>query len=182
MLTETITSQTRKWIIDVVIGCNFCPFAAREIKKDSVVFEVLENANKALVLQTLSRLFKNMDAEAGVETILLILPKNFASFPFYLKLLKQSENFLIKQGYEGVYQIASFHPHYLFSGSTADDPSNYTNRSPYPMLHILREASLTHAIDNFPDTSSIPEKNIAFTKQKGLLYMQALLKACLDIS
>lgn len=178
-MKETIISQTRKWIIDVVIDCNFCPFAAREIKRDSIYYEVIEDANTNSVLQTLSEAFKKMDDDTRVETMLLILPLNYSNFTSYLKLVVKSENLLKKQGYEGVYQIASFHPDYLFSGSTPNDPANYTNRSPYPMLHILREASLSLALDKHPDTSLIPERNIAYAKQKGLLYMQALRDACM---
>ena len=176
-----IIVQTAKWISDVVIGCNFCPFAAREIDKGSVVYIVVNSKDLKAVLESLSRAFEQLDIDTKIETILLIIPKGFQSFSAYLQLLALSESFLQKEGYEGIYQVASFHPEYLFANALYNDPSNYTNRSPYPMLHLLREQSVSHAIENFPGTENIPEKNIKFTKAKGLLHMQNLLKACLEI-
>jgi hypothetical protein len=85
-----------------------------------------------------------------------------------------------KSGYEGIYQVASFHPAYLFAGSSMNDAANYTNRSPYPMLHILREESVSRAIESYPDTHKISEKNTAFARGKGLAYMQSLRNACME--
>ncbi len=176
---QTIIEQTKKWIINVVVGCNFCPFAAREVKRNSIYYEVIENGNLKSVLEELSNAFKEIEADEKIETMLLILPGSFISFSSYLQLAKASEKLVKKQGYEGVYQIASFHPGYLFEGSTADDPANYTNRSPYPMLQILREESLSRAIDSHPDTLKIPENNIAYARQKGLAQMELLKDACM---
>ncbi len=179
---KTIIAQTKKWIIDVVIGCNFCPFAAREVKRESIYYEVIGNGNQKSILEKLSGAFKKMDEDEKVETMLLIVPGSFTSFSFYLQLVEASEKLVKKQGYEGVYQIASFHPNYLFAGSEANDPANYTNRSPYPMLHILREKSLSRVIDSHPDTLKIPDNNIAYARQKGLAKMELLKAACMDIS
>ena len=181
MHKETIIAHTRKWIIDVVIGCNFCPFAAREIKRDSIEFEVLEGADAPKVLEVVLTAFNKMNDDASIETMFLLLPQNFDSFTAYLKLTQAVDALIRKQGYEGIYQVASFHPSYLFAGSSPNDPANFTNRSPYPMLHILREESVSHAIDSYPtDTSIIPEKNIQFARQKGLAYMQRLRAACME--
>lgn len=179
---KTIIAQTKKWIIDVVIGCNFCPFAAREVKRKSIYYEVIENGNPKLVLEKLSGAFNTMDADEKVETMLLILPGSFTSFSSYLQLVEAAEKLVKKQAYEGVYQIASFHPNYLFAGSAANDPANYTNRSPYPMLHILREESLSRVIDSHPDTLKIPENNIAYARQKGLAQMEFLKASCMNVS
>jgi hypothetical protein len=92
-------------------------------------------------------------------------------------MLGLAESLLEKEDYEGIYQMASFHPEYLFAGSTNEDPSNYTNRSPYPMLHFLRESSITKAVDSYPGIDDVPQRNIAFTKEKGLLYMQQLMQS-----
>ncbi|MEI2747252.1 MAG: DUF1415 family protein [Ferruginibacter sp.] len=86
---------------------------------------------------------------------------------------------LEKEGYEGIFQLASFHPDYRFAGSKADDAANYTNRSPYPILHLLKEESIEKALEKFPDPEKIPDKNIAFAREKGLEYMKNLLKSCL---
>jgi hypothetical protein len=175
-----IIAQTRKWIVDVVVGCNFCPFALREVKKESIGFEVIVG-NKALAIQALLAAFKKLDGQERIETTFLLFPRNFARFPDYLKLVHGANVLIKKAGYEGIYQVASFHPDYLFAGSSRNDAANFTNRSPYPMLQILREESVSRAIDSYPDTSAIPERNTAFARQKGLSYMQNLLAACLKI-
>ena len=170
-----IIEQTKKWIIDVVVGCNFCPFAAKEVKRGTIHYEVLIDANKKTVLEAVMKLLYQLDDNDNIETSLLIMPGSFLLFDEYLQLLELAEKLLAKENYEGVYQVASFHPHYLFAGSNEADPSNYTNRSPYPMLHFLREDSVSRAIDSYPDIDKVPKRNIAFTKEKGLLYMQQLL-------
>ncbi|HEY0040571.1 MAG TPA: DUF1415 domain-containing protein [Flavisolibacter sp.] len=177
---ERMIAQTKKWIVDVVVGCNFCPFAMREVKRESIYFEVIEG-NKTIVLKALSAALATMDMKAEIETMFLLLPQNFTRFPDYLKLMDAVEILVKKEGYEGIYQVASFHPSYLFAGSSLNDAANYTNRSPYPMLHILREESVSRAIDSYPDTLKIPEKNMAFARGKGLPYMQSLRAACMEI-
>jgi uncharacterized protein len=180
MHKEQMIAQTKKWILEVVVGCNFCPFALREVKKDTITFEVIEG-NRAFVLNALTEAFQKMNRQPEVETMFLLLPQNFARFADYLKLVHAAEALIKKEGYEGIYQVASFHPSYLFAGSSINDAANYTNRSPYPMLHLLREESLSRAIDSYPDTQKIPERNTAFARGKGLAYMQRLRAACLDI-
>lgn len=178
---ELIVSQTKKWIVDVVVGCNFCPFALREVKRNTISFNVIEG-NRANVLNALSAAFKIMNAQPATETMFLILPQNFSRFSDYLKLVDAANVRLSKEGYEGIYQVASFHPAYIFAGSSINDAANYTNRSPYPMLHILREESVSRAIDAHPDSTKIPAANIAFARQKGLAFMQRLAAACLNSS
>lgn len=175
---QLIIAQTKKWIIDVVIGCNFCPFAAREVKRNSIEFNVI-SGKKSFVLSALASSFKKMDMQLEIETMFLLLPQHFIRFTDYLKLMQASDALIKKTGYEGIYQVASFHPGYLFAGSNLNDAANYTNRSPYPMLQILREESLSQAIDNYPDTEKIPENNMAFARQKGLAYMESLRAACM---
>ena len=177
--TELIIAQTKKWIIDVVVGCNFCPFAAREVKRGSIHYEVLQDATAKSILETTMQMFQQLDTDKNIETSLLILPNSFNTFTTYLDMVEKAEKLLEKEGYEGIYQIASFHPQYLFAGSTNIDPSNYTNRSPYPMLHFLREESVSRAVDTHPNIDDIPEQNILFTQQSGLRYMQGLLSACM---
>lgn len=82
-----------------------------------------------------------------------------------------------RKKYEGIYQVASFHPEYVFADSPMDDPANYTNRSPYPMLHILREASIAKAISHYTSPEKIPERNVHFAREKGLAFMKALREA-----
>lgn len=179
MQKEQLIAQTKKWIVDVVVGCNFCPFAQREVKRDSIFFDVILG-NKTSALNGLSATFLKMDAAPSIETTFLILPQNFNRFTDFLGLMRAANGVVKKKGYEGVYQLASFHPAYVFAGSSLNDAANYTNRSPYPMLQLLREESVSRAIDSYPDTEMIPDKNIAFARGKGLAYMQGLLAACLQ--
>ncbi len=171
-----IIAQTKKWIRDVVVGCNFCPFAAKELKRGSIHYEVVPEVTTVKALESVLKLLHQLDNNDDIETSFLILPKSFPLFDEFLHLLHLAETLLAKENYEGIYQIASFHPDYLFAGSIATDPSNYTNRSPYPMMHFLREDSVRKAIDSYPDIDEVPDRNIAFTKEKGLQYMQQLLK------
>jgi uncharacterized protein len=174
MLTQEIISLTKKWITDVVIGCNFCPFAAREVKLDTILYEVFLGEDKAAILEKLLDIFTIMDEDDKVETAFLILPNGQDDFLTYLDVVQQADDFLVQKKYEGIYQLASFHPQYLFAGSTEKDPENYTNRSPYAMLHVLREDSLTKAIDNHPNVDRIPRDNIDFARAKGLDWMKSL--------
>jgi len=171
---ERIIAQTYKWIVNVVVGCNFCPFAAPVVKAGTIHYEVLPGADPKSTLVALAKAFDLLDANEQIETMFLIFPDSFAQFDDYLGLVELAESFLEDQDKEGIYQIASFHPDYLFGGSSKDDPSNYTNRSPYPMLHLLREESVSRAIDSFPGTEKIPQRNIQFARQKGIIYMRSL--------
>jgi uncharacterized protein len=176
---EIIIAQTKKWIVDVVVGCHFCPFAAREVKRNSIAFEVAPDLDAAAVLQLLRKALAHLDQHPDTETLFIILPHRFQSFRTYLQLVHTAEQLLRREKKEGIYQVASFHPNYVFAGSRADDPANYTNRSPYPMLHLLREESVSRAVDNYPQAEQIPERNVAFAREKGWQYMNALREACL---
>lgn len=174
---EIVIAQTKNWINKVVTGSNFCPFAAREMKRDTVHYDVIRTGIKSKK-QLLHKAFLQLDEDRSIETTLLIFPVSYRKFDAYLELLHTSERQLENSVHAGVYQLASFHPHYLFEGTTDADPANYTNRSLYPMLHILREESVTIAVDNHPDTNSIPKKNMAYAREKGLAHMQVLRQAC----
>jgi uncharacterized protein len=176
---EKIIQQTKKWITDVVIACNFCPFAAREIKRNSVHYQVEYGTTLQAALQAFARECIRLDEDAAIETTLLIFPGAFQSFEDYLDLVELAEKFLKKEGYEGTYQVASFHPLYRFAGSPAEDAANYTNRSLYPMLHLLREESIEKALAHYAAPEQIPENNIDFARKKGAAYMKMLRDACL---
>ena len=176
---KEIIDQTIAWVRTVVIGCNFCPFAAKALNKGSVRFVVRSNTDLKICLETLSEEFQYLNENASVETTLIILPADFEGFAEYLDMINKAELFLAKENYEGVYQLASFHPQYRFAGAPDNDPANYTNRSPYPMLHILREDSITNALEGFAHPENIPNTNIDFAGKKGLKYMELLLAACM---
>ena len=176
---ETIISQTKLWLEKIVIGCNFCPFAAKPFFQDKIRYRVVASIQKKDILEALVRECSWLEENVETETSLLILPEGYEKFDAYLDLLDIAEQLLEKEGYEGIFQLASFHPDYRFAGSKADDAANYTNRSPYPILHLLKEESIEKALEKFPDPDKIPDKNIAFAREKGLEYMKNLLKSCL---
>lgn len=178
---ETILAQTKKWITDVVIACNFCPFAAKEMKRGTVSFKVLQQADRKMVLESVAACFNELQTNGDVETILIIIPGRFPNFLLYLDLVDTVQSFLEAEGHEGIYQLASFHPAYMFAGTTEADASNYTNRSPYPIIQILREASISKAVKAVKDVAGIPDRNIAFTERVGLEHMITLRQACLDL-
>lgn len=176
---ETIVAQTECWIREVVIKCNFCPFAAREVKRGSIRYSVTPQLTQKEALNALLDECKLLDADAEIETTLLIFSQGFKSFREYLQLVEKAETLIRKNGYEGVYQVASFHPDYFFAGAPMDDPANFTNRSVYPMLHLLREASIEKVLERYPEPERIPEANMRFAREKGTVYMKMLRDSCL---
>ena len=176
---EQVITQTKKWITGVVVACNFCPFVAREIKLNSIHYQVEPATDVTGCLNALIEECVRLDNTPGIATTLLILPNGFAAFADYLELVALAEKLLKARKYEGVYQVASFHPLYLFAGAPANDAANYTNRSIYPMLHLLREENLEQALRTYPHPENIPDRNIAFARLKGLAHMKMLRDACL---
>lgn len=177
--TELIIQQTKKWITDVVIGCNFCPFAAKEIKQNTVHYEIEYSERSENCLQAFLMECLRLDDHAAIETSFLVLPNAVPQFDNYLDLVADAERILKQKGYEGIYQVASFHPLYRFADAPGNDAANYTNRSVYPMLHLLREESIERALKKYTEPGQIPERNIRFAREKGLAYMQMLRDACL---
>lgn len=173
---DHIISETKSWVERVVIGCNFCPFAGKAFINNRIHFEVIDGKSIKEHLESVLSELLRLDERDDLETTLIIFPNQFVNFEDYLDFVSLSDGLLAAHDYEGVYQIASFHPAYLFAQSNEDDPANFTNRSPYPMIHLLREDSVSKAVDLYPDVDEIPERNIAFAREKGLEGMKLLLK------
>lgn len=178
--TLTIIRQTQKWVSSVVIGQSFCPFAKQEYDHGSIHYAVIETDDPSEQLEHIIGHCAALGRDPDRETSLLIFPTALTDFNDYLDLLDIATALLTDQGYEGVYQLASFHPDYCFEGVGPDDPSHYTNRSPYPMIHILREASLEAALADYPNPENIPVRNVRRAKNLGLSVMRGLLAACYD--
>lgn len=147
--------------------------------RKSIRYVVLPEVTLESSLEAFVEELRYLDRTDDIETTLVIFPNHFADFEQYLDLVELAEALAADQGYDGIYQVASFHPDYCFADSDNDDPANYTNRSIYPMLHILREDSITNVLENFPDPEGIPQRNIDFAQRKGLAYMQVLRAACI---
>ena len=186
MNAQTLTDaekieHTRRWIESVILACDFCPFAGREFARNSIHYSVIRGGKIEHCLELLIEECVLLDAETDIETSLLLLPEAFADFDDFLDLVGIADALLIDQGYEGIYQLASFHPDYCFADQDVNDPANYTNRSPYPTLHLLREASLERVLGDHPNPDLIAQRNIDFARRQGLEKMRALLDACTRI-
>ncbi len=171
-------SYTKNWLNDVVIELNLCPFAKYEVDRGAVRYQVEVKKDKKEMLSSVIDECRMLDSKPEIETTLIIYGEQFSSFDTYLDFADLANELLLAQGYEGIYQIATFHPEYCFEGEPKDDASNYTNRSPYPMLHLIREDSLEATLNKFPNAESIPYRNIELTREMGAEKMHALLKAC----
>ncbi|WEY38418.1 DUF1415 domain-containing protein [Paraburkholderia sp. SUR17] len=167
---ETILSDTRHWLTRAVIGLNLCPFAKSVHVKNQIRYTISEATDLESVLADLETELKTL-AEAGpadIDTTLLILPNAFAHFADFNDCTHFADRLLRQLRLEGTLQIASFHPQFQFEGTQADDIENYTNRAPYPILHLLREASIDRAVEAFPDAAQIYERNEATLREMGL--------------
>lgn len=177
---DKIISQSAAWVAQTVVGCGFCPFAYKVIADKSIRYKVVRgnalHEHPDIVLEEAQFLTNHPET----ETELIIFPDAYAYFSAYLQLVKRCEQLLLRKGFEGIFQIASFHPEYLFGGVEEEDASHYTNRSPYPMIHLLREEELEAALKNFRSPERIPERNIRFAREKGAEYLKALLRKAMD--
>jgi hypothetical protein len=166
---EEIIAATKQWLEKAVIGLNLCPFAKAVHVNDQIRYVVSDAGSPEALLADLLRELQSL-AEADpaeTETTLLIHPEALADFLDYNDFLGVAEAAVADLDLEGVLQVASFHPRYQFAGTAPDDIENYTNRSPYPMLHLLREESVERAMEAFPDAAEIFGKNIATLRLLG---------------
>ena len=175
-----IIATVRCWVETVVIELNLCPFAKRELARNRVRFAVTDAETETQLLAALQHELELLETTDSTETSLLIHPGVLQDFYVYNQFLDDADALLVQLGLDGIYQLASFHPDYQFAGTDPDDAENYTNRSPWPMLHLIREASLTRAIDSYPGAEQIGQHNIALLKSMGSAKMQALLLACFE--
>ena len=166
---EEAVAATRAWLEKAVIGLNLCPFAKAVHAHQRIRYFVSAAASTRLLLEDLMSELRALDAADAdrCETTLLIHPHVLADFSDYNDFLAQADDAVAELGLEGVIQIASFHPHYQFEDAGLDDIENYTNRSPYPMLHLLREASVERAVTGHPDTTQIYRHNIETLRRLG---------------
>jgi hypothetical protein len=167
--------QTRQWIQSIVIDLNLCPFAKREMDHDAVKI----TASCAIILANgitdFMQEIEYLNANPGTGTTLLIFPHFLANFFDYLDFIDLANETMADNGYQGIYQLATFHPAYCFHGNQMDDVTNYTNRSPYPMVHILREEMLDRAIAYYGNTEEIPKNNILRMQRLGLAGITKIL-------
>lgn len=166
---EHAIAMTRIWLERAVIGQQLCPFAAAPYLRDRVRFQVSAQRSTAGLLEDLRRELQALqDADPlQCETTLLIHPQVLTDFLDYNDFLDECDAMVEELGLEGELQVASFHPDYRFAGARAQDITNFTNRSPYPMLHLLREASVARAVASFPNIDEIGPKNMETLRRLG---------------
>lgn len=164
MLTSQLSPEqlTRFWFESVVLGLNLCPFAHKPARENTIRFIVCETSNEDVLLEkTIAEIQLLADTAIDeCETTVIIVPNLLKDFYDYQFFLSEAERKLKQEGWKGTFQLASFHPNYCFAGATLDEPSNLTNRSPYPLIHILRETSLTAVLENVDSPEDIPQRNM----------------------
>jgi hypothetical protein len=175
-----VIHSVKQWLETLVIDLNLCPFAKRELVKNRVRFAQTLATTETELLNALRSELELLQQDEKVETTLLIHPHVLGKFSEYNQFLNAAESLVAGMQLEGVIQVASFHPDYQFEGTAPDDAENYTNRSPYPLLHLLREASLERVISETLDVEQIPVRNVAVMNHIGREELQQLLQACFN--
>jgi len=178
---NVVVEAVRRWVESVVVNLNLCPFAQRELSSDRVRFIATEASDEEQLLIALEAELELLNRDPSIETTLLIHPEVLQDFYDYNEFLGLADGLLQQMNLEGVYQVASFHPNYQFGGTDPADAENYTNRSPYPLLHLIREESLERAIADYPDIDQVPVRNVELMNEIGADKLKALLKSCHDI-
>lgn len=175
---EAVIAATRHWLTEAVIGLNLCPFAKAVHVKGQIRYAVSDAVDMEGVLTDLEAELQTLVAADpnAIDTTLLILPRTLGDFLDYNDCLFFAERMLKQLRLEGIVQIASFHPAYQFEDSEPDDIENYTNRAPYPILHLLREDSIERAVDAFPDAEDIYGRNQETLRRIGLAGWNELMK------
>jgi hypothetical protein len=170
MTDDAVIAATRRWLERAVIGLNLCPFAKAVHVKGQIRYAVSAARSVDALVEDLMAELRALEAAdpAAVDTALLIHPHVLGDFPDYNEFLDVADTLLDELGLTGVIQIASFHPQYRFANTAPDAIENYSNRSPYPMLHLLREDSVERAVTTYPDVADIPERNIVTLNRLGL--------------
>ena len=169
-----VEAATRRWFDRFVVELGLCPFA----KQVSPYIAVSEASSEQALLNDLAQQIEELNRDDHRETTLLVHPNVLQDFLDYNDFLGVVDDLLTSSDLSGVLQIASFHPNYQFADTRADDAENYANRSPYPMLHLLREDSVSQAVDSHPDVAQIPIRNAEVLEKLGPEVLRERLKNC----
>ncbi|MBX2847493.1 MAG: DUF1415 domain-containing protein [Acidiferrobacterales bacterium] len=176
METENIFIRaTERWLKEFVIGQNLCPFANKEVSSNSVRIIESDAQNQEELLAALYTEIQYLREQTEISTTLIVHPNVLNDFADYNQFLDLADGLLEQQGWLGVFQVASFHPDYQFADTEIDNAENFTNRSPYPMLHILREEQVEQAIESFADIEQVPTNNIRLMNEIGVTQLQTQL-------
>lgn len=171
-----VVLATKQWLEEIIIGLNFCPFAKKEFVNNTICYFESETEQVKPALHELIEQCRYLQAHDELETTLIIYNNGFRSFERYLDLVEYGNDLLVDSGFEGIFQLASMHPEYCFADEDFDDASNFTNRSPFPIIHIIREASMARVLSVYSNPEQIPDNNIASAHAKGANFFQEVLK------
>ena len=176
---EAVIDVTRRWVLGMVVGLNLCPFARRVSDAGLIRYAVTEAGDHEELLAALEAELVALAAapRSAVETTILIHPRALPDFADYLDFLTDADRLVRRLGLRGIIQVAGFHPQYQFEGTTPDAPENYTNRPPEPMLHLLREVSVTEVASDPAALAAIPQRNIATLQALGKAAIRARLES-----
>jgi hypothetical protein len=166
---------TKQWLDEIIVGLNFCPFAKKEFVNNTIFYHLSDLEQVKPALLELIEQCHHLQQSDDIETTLIIFSEGFRSFERYLDLIDYGNDLLIHSGFEGIFQLASMHPEYCFADDDFDKASNFTNRSPYPMIHIIREKSMAKVLSIYKQPEQIPEKNMLLAEQKGSHYFKTIL-------
>ncbi len=159
---QTIAEDVNQWLNDVVIGLNLCPFAAKPQRNKQIKIYVSEASTEEVLLQDILEQLMELDSKEPqeLETTLVAIPYMLQDFVDYNFFIDWVEALIKQQDWEGIYQVATFHPDYYFAGTSPEDAENLTNRSPYPIFHLIREESMEKVLKHYPNPEEIPDINI----------------------
>ncbi len=159
----SISQEVNAWLDNVVIGLNLCPFAAKPQRNQQIRIHVSEARDDQSLLEDILLQLLTLENTSSqvLDTTLVVVPHMLSDFYEYNLFIDWVEALIAQQGWQGVYQLATFHPDYCFAGAAPDDSENLTNRSPYPIFHLIREASIERVLKHYPDPDAIPDNNIA---------------------
>ncbi len=155
-----VVNSVKSWFEKSVLGLNLCPFAAKPHQEGSISFELSKANSDESCLTDILLMLKKLEQQTDIETMVLIIPDHLQNFDDYNQFLSLVDELLIQQNWEGVFQVASFHPDYVFADTDVNDQSNWTNRSPCPLLHLIRESSINEVVKHNSDLDKIPLRNI----------------------
>ena len=177
---NSFITSTQKWVDNMVIGQKLCPFAA-PVQETGNIRYAMSSAKNAeelwpIFLSELDTLISSDRSE--IETTLLIHPFACRSFDDFLDFIENATAGIEEVKLDGIIQLVGFHPEYCFADSEPTSVENYTNRSPYPMIHLLREVSVSEAVSSFPDTQQIPARNMARLRKLGLDKVRSIRESC----
>lgn len=173
-------TATKHWIEQVIIGLNFCPFAKKEFVNNTIHYHIHTSDSLQAAVEDLANQCLYLLNNPEIETTLFICNQGFEHFECYLDLLDYANDMIISNKYEGIFQLASFHPEYVFEGESKDDASNATNRSPLPTIHIIREQSMEKVLAVYKNPENIPINNIALAREKGMEYFKNFMRELLS--